>query len=553
MKFISALRFLLYPAIILLVFSGCHQDKSVNDGGFLTIPDPKTLQESYVSNPDKILSESTVAELNATLSSLDKSGRAHIDVVAVSTIGEAVPKDAATQLFKKWKIGSKETNNGLLILLVKDQHRIEFETGYGLEGDLPDLVCYRIQQKYMIPHARNNDFDLAVKDGVNEVIAVLNPDRAVAAADGIPVKSDTVEVVSGNDIVPPAESIRDTSVHGLQLGLATDADLAQQGDSSANPAAGAETAQSRETGEEKPHTLGTYFTALIFFAFMVLMRSLDKRYNGARYKSRLLSPVFWLTCMMPALLVVYLNWFHYIEYYDVRALVIFYIVAALYTNIYFLIVRRRFKASQKDKTRHEQCNELVDQRSDFKLTAFLCPLPWLWFFYRQLGTQISHMRNDTYPCETCGSAMKKLDEFDDDLCLEKGQVAEEQLHSVDYDVWECTKDKSHKKRILDYENPDSTASKCPECEFYTLTLTKSRMEVPATRSSSGWGWRFKNCRNCNHEVKTKYTIPKIASPSSSGSSSSSSSSSSGSSSSSSSSSGSSSGGSSGGGGAGSSW
>ena len=91
--------------------------------------------------------------LNAQLDSLDRSGRAHLDVVLVRSLGELVPKTAATALFNKWKIGSKATNNGLLMLLVLDQRRVEFEPGYGLEADLPDNICYRIQQRYMLEPA----------------------------------------------------------------------------------------------------------------------------------------------------------------------------------------------------------------------------------------------------------------------------------------------------------------------------------------------------------------------------------------------------------------
>ncbi|UOQ72863.1 TPM domain-containing protein [Hymenobacter cellulosilyticus] len=75
-------------------------------------------------------------------------------MVLTRSIGEEVPKTAATTLFNRWKIGDREKNNGLLMLLVDDQHRVEFETGYGLEADVPDVVCFRIQQRYMVPYLR---------------------------------------------------------------------------------------------------------------------------------------------------------------------------------------------------------------------------------------------------------------------------------------------------------------------------------------------------------------------------------------------------------------
>lgn len=119
---------------------------------------PRTLGHAYVSDPDTVLTAATVTALNQRLDSLARSRRAHIDVVVVRSIGQETPKSAAYQLFNKWKIGDAQLDNGLL-LLVLDQHRVEFETGRGLEGDLPDAICYRIQQCYMMEPARSGHYD----------------------------------------------------------------------------------------------------------------------------------------------------------------------------------------------------------------------------------------------------------------------------------------------------------------------------------------------------------------------------------------------------------
>ena len=93
--------------------------------------------------------------------------------------GDAVPGDFRTQLFRYWGIGQQENNNGLLILLVIDQRRMEFEVGYGLEGILTDAVCKRIQEVYMVPLAKEGRFDDCVLAGVNEVIKILLPTAEV--------------------------------------------------------------------------------------------------------------------------------------------------------------------------------------------------------------------------------------------------------------------------------------------------------------------------------------------------------------------------------------
>jgi len=554
-KFLCSLIFLLF------IFTGCYRDKSAED--FSLIPDPKTINESYVSNPDQILSSATVASLNTKLSDLDQSGRAHIDVVVVESIGEAVPKDAATALFRKWKIGDQKTNNGLLILVVKDQHRIEFETGYGLEGDLPDLVCYRIQQKYMIPHARNNDFDLAVQDGVNGIIKELNP----VVTDG-----KTIPAIVGD--VPVKPSIDDTAraqqprVDENGIAYKTDEVIAdppetfkqEEGRSSnygpinidpgtAEPVV-ENSAELNQSSSSKLHTTGNEATFFIFIIYLALMIILDKRFNGEKRKYRLLSPLFWLTFILPFALVLYLNWFHYTSHFNIRTCIIFYSVTTLYTNFYFYFLSRRFNAGIKDKSRHEQYMSMVKQQRNLTLSAYLCPLPWLFFYYRKFVAQIDHLRNDPYHCKTCGNVMFKLLESDEDKFLDRGQISEEKLYSVDYDVWVCSGNKDHEKLVLDYKNLRSTAAKCPQCKYYTFVYSRQKVKQRATTSSGGWGWQYQTCQTCNHEEQVKFMIPKISSSSGGGSSSGASSSSSSSSSSSRSSS---SGGSSGGGGAGSSW
>ena len=64
------------------------------DNYLTAIPDPKTLGETYVSDPDRVLPPGAAPALNARLDSLDRSGRAHLDVVLVRSLGEMVPKMA---------------------------------------------------------------------------------------------------------------------------------------------------------------------------------------------------------------------------------------------------------------------------------------------------------------------------------------------------------------------------------------------------------------------------------------------------------------------------
>ena len=74
--------------------------------------------------------------------------------------------DFCHQLLNKWGVGKKDKNNGLVILLVTDQRCIQFYTGYGLEGVLPDAICKRIQTKYMIPYLKDGNWDAGMVAGL---------------------------------------------------------------------------------------------------------------------------------------------------------------------------------------------------------------------------------------------------------------------------------------------------------------------------------------------------------------------------------------------------
>lgn len=135
-----------------------------------TIPNIyKADQICYVSDPDNIITESDKLRINDLLKTLEDTTTIEVAVTAVNSIGEIEPRSFAWELFNHWKIGKEGKDNGLLLLLVIDQRMVVFETGYGLEEWLPDVVCYNIQQKYMVPLLKEDNFSNAMVSGVEAV------------------------------------------------------------------------------------------------------------------------------------------------------------------------------------------------------------------------------------------------------------------------------------------------------------------------------------------------------------------------------------------------
>jgi uncharacterized protein len=117
-------------------------------------PSPPRLVNDYTNT----LTEDQRAALEQKLVAYDDSTSNQVAVVILPTIDDYAPADYATKLGRAWGIGNKKTNNGVVLLVVKDKHQIFIAPGYGLEGALPDITCKSIIDNEITPNFRNDDF-----------------------------------------------------------------------------------------------------------------------------------------------------------------------------------------------------------------------------------------------------------------------------------------------------------------------------------------------------------------------------------------------------------
>lgn len=127
----------------------------------------------FTSNPDGILSQAAVARIDSICWSLRHRGIAQVAVVAVDAIEGGDVFTFAMRLFSNWGVGRSDSDNGLGILLVKDEREIRFVTGPGLEGVMPDALAKRIQTRYMLPYFREGDYSAGMVAGLEAVDKVL--------------------------------------------------------------------------------------------------------------------------------------------------------------------------------------------------------------------------------------------------------------------------------------------------------------------------------------------------------------------------------------------
>ena len=152
--------------------------KSVDDVPNVRLTDVRR----YVSDPTSILAPAATDTINAILARLEKSTGIETAVVMLPSIGENDIFDFSTSLFRKWGIGKKKSDNGLLILFVMDQHKVRFATGYGIEGTMTDAMSKRIQTQYMVPAFKQSDWNKGMVDGVRATAKVLDGSMEPEAA-----------------------------------------------------------------------------------------------------------------------------------------------------------------------------------------------------------------------------------------------------------------------------------------------------------------------------------------------------------------------------------
>lgn len=135
----------------------------------------------YVYDGAQVLSEETEQYIIKTGQELQSKTGAQIVVVTIPSLEGQILEEYATELFRQWGIGDKEKNNGILLLCAVEDRQFRVEVGYGLEGDLPDGKTGRLQDAYIIPLLKENQFDAGIRNGYSAFL------QEVAAIYGVSV------------------------------------------------------------------------------------------------------------------------------------------------------------------------------------------------------------------------------------------------------------------------------------------------------------------------------------------------------------------------------
>ena len=143
------------------------------------VVNPQNTKGEWVSDMADLLDDKTEAQLNRTIENLEQTNGAEIAVVTVpETAPASSPKAFTTELFNHWGIGKADIDNGILFLISEGDRRVEIETGYGIEGILPDAKVGNIIDTQITPQFKQDNFNQGTLDGTNALVTVIsNPDQ----------------------------------------------------------------------------------------------------------------------------------------------------------------------------------------------------------------------------------------------------------------------------------------------------------------------------------------------------------------------------------------
>lgn len=139
----------------------------------LALEVPPTPQTPVVDHTNTLTSE----QINSLVSKIEQEKQAtgnQIAVLMISSLEDEALEDYSIEVARKWGIGEKDKNNGILLLIAKDDRKLRIEVGYGLEGALPDIRANQIIKQRITPAFRDGDYFAGIDSGLTGIITAIH-------------------------------------------------------------------------------------------------------------------------------------------------------------------------------------------------------------------------------------------------------------------------------------------------------------------------------------------------------------------------------------------
>ncbi|UNF46395.1 TPM domain-containing protein [Bartonella krasnovii] len=132
----------------------------------------------YINDIAHLLDHATKINLTEKLATLEEKTGDQIVLVTLPTLSGNDIETYSNSLFRTWKLGQKQINNGVLIVIAPNEREARIEVGYGLEGELTDAMSSVIINSFMIPNFREGNYQKGIVESVHAIIKVITQSDA---------------------------------------------------------------------------------------------------------------------------------------------------------------------------------------------------------------------------------------------------------------------------------------------------------------------------------------------------------------------------------------
>jgi uncharacterized protein len=478
------------------------------------VPNPKSSgQARYISDPVNVLNGAEIDSLNQIIDGLEKQTGVEVAVVIVNDFNANIDDFTfGTDLFRKWGIGKKYANNGLLLLITTNRHQYRFITGYGIEGLLPDVDLKEMGDHNLVPYFKKQQYGAGIILTLKTISAYLK--QPVNGKELKSLLQHTDDGLNLDWIVPAIASVLIFVYYKF----------------AAN--------RLKKIKPKLPKSAGKGYNSYEFWGGVIV----------------LCICVLGIASIIIAVLYNINNGFGYMASTLLQLLPYWlYIFFSLAILARYLFVLGALRKAHRDDLNFN--TEVETLHKSVRWYIALSPLLLARIKIETDAIQKNSKRFKDIPANAQGNNMTRIDRDKNKSgspYLSGGQQAEEMVDVYQYDIW--VDDAHDDIKIIPNEGPNFPHyDLCPQCEFKTLGKPKEIEIVKPTSNREGKGKEVRECAFCDYESLIAETIIPILSSAAANSSRDDDESGSSDSSSSSSSSGSWGGGNTGGGGAGGTW
>ncbi|KPK39079.1 MAG: hypothetical protein AMJ78_09015, partial [Omnitrophica WOR_2 bacterium SM23_29] len=149
-----------------------------------------TAPVGWVNDFAGVIDEGYEKKMEVIIEETERVTSAEIAVVTFKSIAPYDEASYARLVFDNWKIGKKDKDNGVLVLIGIAERRWRIEVGYGLEGILPDGLCGKIGRDYMVPYFRQGKYGEGLYNAVAAIAKIIAQDAHanLSSLEGVKIK-----------------------------------------------------------------------------------------------------------------------------------------------------------------------------------------------------------------------------------------------------------------------------------------------------------------------------------------------------------------------------